>query len=102
NLPGSVLLDEGVLENALAQFAARRIRHDQLDSARLRRSPVRCDGDERLQIDVIVQRPARLPIIEPLRPELIESVPDAGLAHVDALQAQLQSAVFGKKIRRLI
>ena len=42
------------------------------------------------------------PITEPLRPKLIESVPDAGLAHVDAFEAQLQSSVRGKKIRRLI
>ena len=44
----------------------------------------------------------QFPVAEPLRPELIESVPDAGLAHVDALQPQLQSSVLGKKIRRLI
>ena len=42
------------------------------------------------------------PVAESLRPELIESVPDAGLAHVDALQAHLHRSIVGKEPRHLI
>jgi hypothetical protein len=41
-------------------------------------------------------------LTQSLRTESIETAPDAGLAHVDALQAQLQSSIVGKEHRHLI
>ena len=51
---------------------------------------------------MIVPFPARFLNAEPLRPEFIEGVADAGFARVDALQPQFQSSVLGEKIRHLI
>src|SRR6185369_9004934 len=101
NFPGAILLDETVFEGALRQLAVASsgtAGHDQFHSARFGTKTIRCNSDERLQVDVIV----KLAIAKSLRSELLQAAADARLPDIDASQSQLQRSVFGKKTAHLI